>query len=225
MSSTMTARLNDNDIMQQQANYNQQQMNLNASGGQDNATLDSDDAGQLTFAGAKQRAQQFLDSGLPQTVDAALHQIKDKTSIGREAIAVSLAVLLSVFLVFAPGAALLSSLIGSVYQCYASVKVSLAADSASSRQDSVHWLAYWNVFALFAVLDFPLSNVIGYHLVKTLALLYLSVSSTGATRTLHNRVFAPIAHQISNLSHGSSQGADAADANNADANNAYASQQ
>jgi hypothetical protein len=112
---------------------------------------------------------------------------------------VSLAVLLCVYLAFAPGAQLLSALIGSVYPCYASVKVSLAADSPTAHKDSVHWLCYWTVFALFAVLDFPGNNVTGYHLAKTLALLYLAIPSTGASRSLHKRVLAPLSHQISQL--------------------------
>jgi hypothetical protein len=216
MSSTLTARLTDI----QPTDYNQQQaMDYDHQQAADN-TRDNDQAEQLTLAGIKQIAQNFLDTSLPNPVDAALHQIKDKTSIGREVvspksivtvtlglipallhfqIAVSLAVLLSVYLVFAPGAALLSSLIGSVYQCYASVKVSLDADSATANKDSVHWLSYWSVFAFFSVLDVPATNVTGYHLAKSLALLCLSVQATGATRSLHKHVLAPLAHQISQL--------------------------
>jgi len=203
----MAAQLdNDIQLQQQQADYNQQQADYEGEG----ANLDSDNAEQMTIADAKQRAQKFLGEGLPTQVDDALHKIKEKTSIGREAIAVSLAVLLSVYLAFAPGAQLLSSLIGSVYPCYASVKVSLATNSPTAHKDSVHWLAYWTVFALFAVLDLPGNNVIGYHLVKTLALLYLAVPNTGASRSLHKHVLVPISRQISKLRHGSIQGADAA---------------
>jgi len=102
---------------------------------------------------------------------------------------------MSVYLVFGGSAALLCSLIASLYPSYASLNAISAGDELATH----NWIVYWVVFAQFSMLDVFCDRLFGYYLIKTLFLLFLALPATNGARILHQHVIIPLGSRIDQL--------------------------
>ncbi|XP_006898058.1 PREDICTED: putative protein TPRXL-like [Elephantulus edwardii] len=83
-------------------------------------------------------------------VTEVLGALEARTGVEKRYLAAGAATVLSLYLLFGYGAALLCNLIGFAYPAYASIK---AIESPSTEDDTL-WLTYWVVYGLFGVVDF-----------------------------------------------------------------------
>uniref|UniRef100_A0A914I9B2 Receptor expression-enhancing protein n=1 Tax=Globodera rostochiensis TaxID=31243 RepID=A0A914I9B2_GLORO len=96
-------------------------------------------------------------------------------------------------LMFAPGNALLCTLIGVAYPVYQSV----LAVRTQTKTDDTQWLVYWCSFALFTQLDYifaPFGHVLPLYMVlKTVLLLYLALPQTYGAHNVYVKFGQPLA--------------------------------
>ncbi|EGV99505.1 Receptor expression-enhancing protein 6, partial [Cricetulus griseus] len=98
--------------------------------------------------GLRQRFERFLEQ--KNVATEALGALEARTGVEKRYLAAGALALLSLYLLFGYGAALLCNVIGFVYPAYASVK---AIESPNKEDDTV-WLTYWVVYALFGLVEF-----------------------------------------------------------------------
>lgn len=98
---------------------------------------------------------------------------------------------LSVYLVFGPGAQLISNVVGFVYPAYCSIK----ALETKSSEDDTRWLTYWVVFSVFTIADtfsgFLLSWIPFYWLLKVLFLVWCFAPQLNGSLIIYNNIIYP----------------------------------
>lgn len=121
-----------------------------------------------------------------------LAKFEQKTGVRRLYLVLTIAVLISLYLMIGYGADFLCNFIGFLYPAYASFK----AIESKQKDDDTKWLTYWVVYSFFAILevfgDIFLFWIPLYWFFKCCFLVWLMVpiSNNGAT-VMYYRVIRP----------------------------------
>ena len=104
--------------------------------------------------------------------------------------------LLVLFLVWGAGAQFVTNLVGFAYPLYESFRSLQSGSSSGAVHAQQHWLTYWIVFSLFALIesltDFFLYWIPLYHLVKVCFLVWCFWPSTRGAEVIYLRVVEPM---------------------------------
>jgi hypothetical protein len=111
-------------------------------------------------------------------------------------LALSVGSLLVLFLVWGAGAQFVTNFVGFAYPLYESFRSLHSGSSSGSLHAQQHWLTYWIVFALFALIesltDFFLYWIPLYHLVKVAFLVWCFWPTTRGAEVIYLRVVEPM---------------------------------
>jgi len=119
-------------------------------------------------------------------------QLKEKTGVRPVLIALCVAALVLLFVLFGVGAAAVCNLTGFVYPLYASFK----ALKSPEKGDDTQWLTYWMVYAFFSFLesftDILLRWIPFYYVFKVAFLIWCYLPQTHGANVVYKKFIFPI---------------------------------
>ncbi|GAX19903.1 hypothetical protein FisN_1Hh629 [Fistulifera solaris] len=113
-------------------------------------------------------------------------EVEDKTGAPKEIVALGLAVVLGVAIIFGMGVGSLSSLVGFCYPAFKSFQ----AIETKHKGDDTQWLVYWVIFAFFSIMetfvDLLLYWIPFYYAFKLAFLLWAMMPQTKGAKYLYD---------------------------------------
>eukprot|EP01031_Cornospumella_fuschlensis_P032873 gene32873-39752_t len=134
----------------------------------------------------KGKINEFL-AKYPQ-IDGPVSQVSDKIKVEKPFVVIGILAVPMILLLIWGNGDFAIDLVGFVYPAYASIK----AIEAKDKDDEKLYLAYWLVFGLFKIfenlLDFMISSVPFFFLIKAAMLVYLYHPQTQGARLVYDNV-------------------------------------
>uniref|UniRef100_A0A183BPE6 Receptor expression-enhancing protein n=1 Tax=Globodera pallida TaxID=36090 RepID=A0A183BPE6_GLOPA len=134
-----------------------------------------------------------LQQTLRQMEQPFIRKLEEMSGMDREKHFYIACAVVTLFLMFGPGNAILCTLIGVAYPGYQSV----LAVRTQTKTDDTQWLIYWCSFAMFTQLDYffaPFGRVVPVYMVlKTIFLLYLALPQTYGAHNVYVKFGQPLA--------------------------------